>query len=184
MTPQDLQNTFSEYVTEARRLQKAYAGQIEILVGVESDMIREEWLQDISGVVAAYQLDYIVGSVHHVNGMSLDWSAEWLAAAESACGGTEQLFVAYYRQLAEMIERLRPTIVGHFDLVRLFRQQQPLTPAIAEAATAAAAAAARHGCLVELNSAGLRKKLMAPYPHPDVLKVCVEREDRTVQRVL
>lgn len=70
-----------------------------------------------------------------------------------------------------MIEALRPDVVGHVDLVRLFRPEQPLTPPIRAACTAALQAGVHHGCIFEINTSGLRKGLRGPYPHDDVLHV-------------
>lgn len=156
-------------------MQRKYADQIEILVGGETDMCRPEWLEDVKRVAAQHDLEYLVGSVHHVRQMPIDYDEPSFVVAEKACGGTEAIFIAYFEQVAEMVAQLRPSIVGHFDLIRLFRQQQPLSPPIWAAIDKAIAAIVKHDCLVEINSSGLRKKLMAPYPHGDILKVRMER---------
>lgn len=171
LTPEDIQATFDKYVHEARRLQKLYADRIRIFVGLETDMCRPEWLQDIQQTVERYQLDYMVGSVHHVREKPIDYDEEGYDAAEAFCGGTEQLFIDYFTQVGDMVEALRPTIVGHFDLIRLFRQQQPLIAPILAAIERAIDAIVRHNCLVEINASALRKELMAPYPHFDILQV-------------
>ena len=59
-------SAFDAYVAEARALQLAHAGELEVLVGIEADYI--------DGAVGAYRselagrpLDYVLGSVHYVD---------------------------------------------------------------------------------------------------------------------
>lgn len=172
MTPDDLDATFTAYVAEARRLQKEYSGRMDVLVGCETEVCRPESLADVRRIVATHSLDYTVGSVHHVHEIPIDYDTAGVERAEAACGGTtEALFVTYFEQVAAMVEELRPTVVGHLDLVRLLRPQQPLTPVVRSAALLAIDAGVRHGCLFEINSSGLRKGLSGPYPHDDLLQV-------------
>ena len=68
---------------------------------------------------SCHDFDYIVGSVHHVNGISIDESGELYRAAVDASGGFEPFAERYYDTVRHMIEGLRPEIVGHLDLVKL-----------------------------------------------------------------
>ena len=54
--------------------------------------------QDATALVQRHKLDYLVGSVHHVGGVPIDFSEEmYLLAAEKA-GGMDQLFCNYFDQ--------------------------------------------------------------------------------------
>lgn len=110
---------FDCYMTEARRLQKDYADQIEILVGFETE--------DTTGAIdLAHQLlqkytpDYIVGSVHHIEDIPFDYSPEAYQQAVDKCGGMEALYCRYFDRQYELIQKLKPQVVGHFDLIRIF----------------------------------------------------------------
>ncbi len=110
---------FGQYIEEARRLQQRYADRIEILVGFETE--------DTPGAIvlaeqlmARYRPDYIVGSVHHIEGIPFDYSEEQYQRAADAVGGMEALYCAYFDRQYDLIERLKPQVVGHFDLIRLF----------------------------------------------------------------
>ena len=67
---------FELYVKEAQRLRELYRDRITILVGVES-----EWFGDgrdfdlITKLKADYKLDFMVGSVHHLHQIPIDYSA-------------------------------------------------------------------------------------------------------------
>lgn len=54
--------------------------------------------QDAAALVQRHKLDYLVGSVHHVGGIPIDFSEEmYLRAAEKA-GGLDHLFCNYFDQ--------------------------------------------------------------------------------------
>lgn len=110
---------FGRYMAEARRLQQRYADRIEILVGFETE--------DTPGAISlAEQLrdrhrpDYIVGSVHHIDGIPFDYSEEAYRRAVDHVGGMEALYCAYFDRQHDLIRRLKPQVVGHFDLIRIF----------------------------------------------------------------
>ena len=125
---------FEQYILESKRLKLKYAAQIEIFIGMETEMCSPQSLENALALFSNYQLDYMVGSVHHVRGIPIDFSLELYAAAEMAACSTEALFVEYFEAVESMCARLKPTIVGHFDLIRMFRPSQHITPLILAAA--------------------------------------------------
>ena len=171
MTVAALVEQFKGFVKEARRLQQDYKGRMDILVGMETEYCDEDTLQAAAALQEQHRLDYVVGSVHHVLGIPIDFSPELYEQAEQAACGTEALFVLYFRMLEKMVLTLRPTVIGHFDLIRLFRPFQPITPLILAAARGAARAGVECGCVFELNSSAYRKGFSDPYPQRDFLAV-------------
>jgi histidinol-phosphatase (PHP family) len=113
-----LYRRFARYIDTGRRLQEAYASAITIYLGFET----EAWPgygPAVRSLVKTFRPDYLVGSVHHVAGLPFDYSpADYLAAAEKA-GGVDGLYRRYFDLQLEMIERLRPGVVGHLDLIRI-----------------------------------------------------------------
>ena len=164
---------FASYVQEAQRLKEKYSDKIHIVIGCESEMVREESSEDVRKLAARHKLSYIMGSVHHVDGVPIDYDDATLAKVENKYGSTEALFVRYFELVKQMVEEQQPTIVGHFDLIRLLRPEQDLTAPILAAADAAMDAAIAQGCLFEINTSGLRKGLQGPYPHLDLAKVAL-----------
>jgi histidinol-phosphatase (PHP family) len=171
MTPALLSAQFASYVQEACRLQTAYQSQIQLFVGVETELCREESLDDVIALKSEHALDYMVGSVHHVAGIPIDFNEAKIQAAQDLCGGLEPLALQYFRSVTKMIETLQPDVVGHLDLIRLLRPTLEMTPAVMEAVEQAVTTGVSLNCVFEINSAGLRKGLQGPYPHADVLKV-------------
>lgn len=110
---------FGHYITEARRLQTAYADQIDILVGFESEHTPGA-VALAQRLIAAHGPDYVVGSVHHLAEIPFDYSPAAYQQAIDTLGGIEAFYCHYFDRQYDLIRRLRPAVVGHFDLVRLF----------------------------------------------------------------
>jgi histidinol-phosphatase (PHP family) len=74
MKPEDLQEQFDAFLVEAHRLRDLH--RMEILVGVESEHIYDEDLDLLKGLVERNQdrIEFVVGSVHHVNGYPIDFT--------------------------------------------------------------------------------------------------------------
>ena len=67
-----------------------------------------------------YQPDYIVGSVHHLDDIPFDFSPEEYQRAVRTAGSIDDLYCRYFDLQLEMINALRPAVVGHLDLIRLY----------------------------------------------------------------
>ncbi|KAI1347376.1 histidinol-phosphatase [Xylaria sp. FL0043] len=137
------------YLKEAQRLQALYAPQISLLIGFEGEWLRPAYKPLITELAAHPAIDYFIGSLHHVNGVPIDYDKEYYARAvasaqpltngthtngvvaktESGSGNNgeaedveareERTYERYYDQQYEMLVALRPRVVGHFDLIRL-----------------------------------------------------------------
>lgn len=164
---------FARYAVEAKRLQAAYADQIEILAGFEAEVIPEgRYVEVMRGLRKQHGLDYIVGSVHWVDGVIIDYTRERFDQAVEAQGGLEGLALRYYDIAAEMVATLRPEVVGHLDLVRRHGGDDSAlaTPMVRERAKAVLALMKEHDAILDINTAGYRKGLGAPYPAPWLLE--------------
>lgn len=122
VTISDLHLRFARYFATLRELQIRYADEITIFAGFET----EAWsgyIPQVKQLAQTYQPDYMVGSVHHVRDICFDYSAEAYGAAAAACGSVDRLYLAYFDLQYEMIRALKPFVVGHFDLIRIFDEQ-------------------------------------------------------------
>ena len=167
---------FDKYYHEALRLQKAYASQIKILIGVEIDWIRPSSKEYISNLLGKYAFELFVGSVHHVHTKPTDHEHTSYAAARDISGGTdERIFEDYFDLQYEMLRALKPPIVGHFDVIRLkadnpngsFMQWEGVWHRILRNLEFIQ----RYGGVVEINSAAVRKGMDEPYPKAEICKV-------------
>jgi histidinol-phosphatase (PHP family) len=173
------------------------ANELSLLIGIESDYITE---LDADGLGHLLQrnddIDYVVGSVHHVNGVPIDFdrntylkSVVSVSSTPAAAGDTdtdprlaeghtpsaaqlEPWLCAYFDKQYALLQRHRPEVVGHFDLCRLY------TPEVSFAAKAVWDRVRRnvefaigYGALFECNAAAIRKGWATSYPGKDVLDV-------------
>ncbi|EPE02217.1 histidinol-phosphatase [Ophiostoma piceae UAMH 11346] len=186
-----LQTKYDNYLQEAIRLREKYAPQIAILVGFEGEWIygKDDDGVRIRAMAAHPEIDYFIGSVHHVgaNGTPIDYDKATFAqavttateklAADSA-GSTadstaseKYLHLDYYDQQLDMLQTLRPRIVGHFDLIRLLSAAPDISPESDPTLSCVwpkiernLKFVASYGGWLECNTAALRKGLAEPYP--------------------
>lgn len=96
-----------------------------------------------------------------------------------AVGGTEErLFEAYFDAQFAMLEALRPAVVGHFDLIRLFcadptKKLREYGDGVWERVERNVDFIVSYGGLTELNSSSIRKGWDEPYPRRDVCEVSI-----------
>lgn len=160
-TPDDPEFCMTAAGTEAYRaeltaLKAEYAGRLDILLGLEWDLTS-------SDDPARY--DYIVGSAHYLFGRKTgafgyaDYShADLRRFLDDEYGGDGLLAAEdYFANVARVAEK-KPTVLGHFDLIKksngdgsLFDENHPRYIA---AARAALRTAAKAGTVLEINTGG------------------------------
>ena len=171
LTPADLARIFSAYVDRARALQGELEGRLEVLVGFETEMVPPEGWLDWMNELRSAHFDYTIGSVHHVRDMPIDMTEERNRQAAAHLGGMSALHRAYFQQLAEMVSEFRPTVVGHFDLIRKFAGENPSFDESTWLEIERALEAVREsGALLDVNAAPPRRGLGPPYPLAAILE--------------
>lgn len=158
---------FERYAQTLPALVEEFADRLVVLRGFEIEVVpAASYVQLMQDYRRRYQFEYIVGSVHYVDEISIDGSMEDFQRAVEACGGLEPLAIRYYRTVAQMVEALRPEVIAHLDLIKLrgHRFGSLETPAIRRAAEEALAVVRETGGILEVNTAGYRKGLGEPYP--------------------
>ena len=174
------QEKTKEYQKEILRLKEVYKDQIHILLGIE---------QDILTGIPDYPYDYVIGSVHCVpvgdENFMVDCSAEVLEnAAKKYYGGDfYKLCKAYYELVAQVVDRTRCDIVGHFDLVTKFneggRQFDETDPRYLRAALDALDVLLEKDVVFEINTGAIsRGYRRTPYPSPMLLRRIAEKGGR------
>ncbi|KAI8924211.1 Polymerase/histidinol phosphatase-like protein [Entophlyctis helioformis] len=180
LQPADTRTAFEQFHAHARELQARYSDRIQLLVGMETELIHEATMSEVEAIQQTLGLDYMVGSVHHVREMPIDFDEPGFAAVErllatGTLSGTEAVFQEYFDAQYTLLRRLKPTVVGHFDLVRKYRGDFPLSDACWTKIRRNVDWIVEYGGLVEINTAGWRKGLRDAYPQRDIIKYMVER---------
>jgi histidinol-phosphatase (PHP family) len=156
------------YIEDVERCRRSYASDITIRLSTEADYIAGHELE-LEAVLGRYDWDYVIGSVHFLNGWGFDDSRyragydEW---------DIDALYARYFEVVGDSAETGLFDTIGHTDLVKKFGNwpTQPLDAAYSQLAKRFA----RAGVCVEVNTAGLRRLAEQPYPHPDLLRACRE----------
>ena len=154
-----------EYVAKVRLAQDAFP-QLTIRLALEVDYLpgHEDWIRQLA---ARHPWDYFIGSVHYI---SDSWDIDNPAKlSEWKKRDAFEVWKIYFDRLTLAAESKLFDIVGHADLPKKFgiRPQQNCTPLYEKFLTAAA----RSGCAIELNTAGLRKDCREIYPSRNLLQL-------------
>ncbi len=163
-------------------LKERYCGQLELYCGVEQDYYSEESTEGF---------DYVIGSVHYlhigddyppiddnreraIENVNTYFGGDWYAYAE-----------AYFRTVADVAEKTKPDIIGHFDLVAKFNGEGDLFdeshPRYVAAWHAAAERLLTYGIPFEINLGGMmRAGRHEPYPTLAIQRYLAECGARVV----
>jgi histidinol-phosphatase (PHP family) len=121
LTALDINNRFANYFTNIKNLKQKYALQIKIFAGMETETYTG-YAEHVKNLISKFKPDYIVGSVHHINDICFDYSKKEYDKLAFKFGSYDLMYEKYFDLQYEMIKALKPFIVGHFDLIRIYDQ--------------------------------------------------------------
>lgn len=145
----DLHEMYAAFYSLAQTLKIKYAAEISLLIGVEIEWIYDETPNQIAKLVKEFPMDLVVGSVHHVDGIPVDFSQELF---DSIIDPYNKYFDAQFEML-----QLNPHVVAHFDLVRLYGRI-PQSAQILAKIDRNIKYIADKNLLIEINSRGIAKQ--------------------------
>lgn len=169
---------FARYFATVRQLQAEMADRIRIFAGMETEAFTG-YLPHVRHLVEKFSPDYLVGSVHHVADICFDYSPQTYEAAVRACGSVKDLYLAYFDRQFEMIDAVRPFVVGHFDLVRIHDPDyaaRVLHPDIAAKIDRNLDLIKDLNLVMDLNLRPLAKGEPEPYPTRSILEKIRSRQ--------
>jgi histidinol-phosphatase (PHP family) len=174
----DLLDRFDRYMTEGRRLQKKYADKLEIFIGFETEAYTGAFELALH-LIDRYQPDYVLGGIHHVKDIPFDSGVADYQKAVAACGGEAALYCRYFDLQYELIRKIRPKVVAHFDLIRIFDNnylERWETPQILERIERNLQCVADLDLILDYNVAALRKGAAEPYICKPILEMARDME--------
>jgi histidinol-phosphatase (PHP family) len=140
---------------------------LPVKLGLELDWVPER-AAELADLLAPYPWDFLLGSVHIVEGEAVDMEPGlWERLS------VEDVWSRYFEAVGELAASGLVDVLAHLDLVKIFRRR-PASSAVAAHHAAAAAAVGRAGVAVEVSTAGLRKPVGELYPAPELLARCRE----------
>lgn len=177
-------NSYQDYCNEVKALQSEYSGRLVIRLGLEIDYIPGV-IDDFRPLIEQGGLDYCIGSVHMVNRKE-DPLNMWFidgSKQETYDEGLQRVFggdirkgvTAFFYQNNEMIERMRPPVVGHFDKIVMHNRDRyfsPDEPWYRSLVGETVQLIREVGSIAEINTRGLYKKRHYDfYPSKDTLRM-------------
>jgi histidinol-phosphatase (PHP family) len=166
---------FSEYMTVCRQLQAKFEDRIQILVGFETEYY-EGSIDLARRLIGEFSPDYVVGSVHHVKEIPFDCNQESYRQAADRCGGLDELYAVYFDQQFEMLRALKPRVVGHMDIIRIYDPEYSVRlvkPEIWEKILRNLEWVRRLGLILDFNLRPLSRGEKEPYLSAPILKQAV-----------
>jgi histidinol-phosphatase (PHP family) len=159
-------------VTRARALREQARGRLDLLVGFETERLPpHEWAERMGELRRRCAPDYIVGSVHDIDGLVIDYTPEATRAVAEALGGVESMQLRYFDAVADLVSTLRPEVVGHIDLIRKFDGPAPsFGPNVWQRIEHALEAVRSVAGVLEVNCATHRRGLGPVYPLVSILE--------------
>ncbi len=115
-------------------------------------------------LLAQYDYDYIIGSVHYIGAWPFDNPRYALEFEER---DLREVFRAYFKLVAQAARTGLFHAIGHLDLPKVMGYRPP--EGYADLAEEALQVIAGEGLALDVNTAGWRKKAAEIYPSPELL---------------
>jgi histidinol-phosphatase (PHP family) len=176
LNPELILSRFGNYMSECRRLQEKFSSKIRIFAAMEIETY-SGYLEFVPFLIKNFQPDYIVGSVHFVRDIGFDYSKELYGQAVQTVGGEDALYCEYFDRQFEMIKHLKPAVVGHFDLIRIYDpdyKKRLLQPAIMARIKRNLQLIKELDLIMDFNLRSLMKGADEPYISRVILEIALE----------
>jgi histidinol-phosphatase (PHP family) len=162
-----LAKLFEDYFANIRTLQNKYP-QIKLKIGIEIDYV-PEYTELIQVILTKYPFDYVIGSIHYLDGWGFDNPIE---KDGYSTRDINQVYLKYLEQIELCAKSGLVDIIGHLDLVKIFgyRPTENIMPAVEKTIKTIA----EMNIAVEINTAGLRKPVGEIYPQENWLRLCYQ----------
>jgi histidinol-phosphatase (PHP family) len=155
-------DVYCDAVVEAKRTG------LPVKLGLEVDFVGERQAR-LSELLAPYPWDFLLGSVHWLDGLSVDQEPGVWAGRS-----VEDVWRTYVEALVRLAASGAVDVLAHPDLAKIF-SRRPEPSVLADLHKQAAEAIAAAGTCIEISTAGLRKPVGELYPDPGFLEACVQR---------
>ena len=156
-----------EYEAHVLEAKEKYKDKITILLGYEVDYLKGH----MDDRVLNAAVDYLIGSVHFIDGWGFD-NPEFIGRYESE--DIDEIWQKYFDTIEEMAQSRLFDIVGHLDLIKVFKFMPKKD--IKKIAKKALLAIKDSDMVLEINVAGYRKPVAEAYPSKELLQEAFKLE--------
>lgn len=156
------------YVSCVRHCAEKYRGKIDVFCGLELDA-NVDYTREL--------YDYIIASVHFVDVGGKLWPVDLSRESQRQCidryfdSDEIKYAEAYFNAVVCHVERTKPDIVGHFDLLTKFNSINEDAPRYRQCAVDALRRITETCRLFEVNTGAMARRLKStPYPSDFILR--------------
>ena len=149
------------YENDVLAMKEKYKDKIEILLGYEVDYLKGH----MDARVLNQHADYLIGSVHFIDDWGFD-NPEFIGRYEHE--DIDVIWQKYFDAIEEMANSKLFDIVGHVDLIKVFKFMPKKD--INEIAKNALLAIKKADMVLEINMSGYRKPIAEAYPSRSLLQ--------------
>ncbi len=168
-----------KYFSEIDRLREKYNGQIIIKTGLELDYLG--WKHnEIEDLIKKYneKLDYIIGSIHILDIPDIGiWGIDDMRFIDNYNkAGVNKIHDHYFDEMEDLIKSRTFDIIGHYDLLKKFGFRPSNKNKYYQRMEQILDLMKKEKMCLEVNTAGLRKKVKEIYPEEKIIKMAIERD--------
>ncbi|MEN6350944.1 MAG: histidinol-phosphatase HisJ family protein [Syntrophomonas sp.] len=152
------------------RMRSGYAD-IKIRIGLEVDYIpgREE---EIKQIAAECDYDYLIGSVHYIDGWGFD-HPDYKHGFDNR--DIDETYQSYFNLVKAAAMSGLFDVIGHLDLIKIWGHR-PEKHEISYYLDPVLKSIKASGTIIEINSSGNRKPVGEMYPDPRILEMMAARD--------
>jgi len=154
-----------------RLFHEAWDAGIDVKMSIEMDYTPGKH-EEMEAFIRSYDFDYVIGSIHWVDDFGIDL-AEYRKEWERR--DLYEVYRKYFDQVVTLAESNLFDIIGHLDLVKIFKYIPEDEEFLLEQYERAVNALANSKTCVEISTAGLRKPIGEIYPDKRLLLMCHEK---------
>lgn len=152
----------------------AWNNNLNVKMSIEMDYTPEKHTE-MKAFIQQYPFDYVIGSIHWIGDFGIDlveYQDEWDKR------DLFEIYRKYFDQVVTLAESNLFDIIGHIDLVKIFKYIPNDEEFLLEQYDRATDALAKSKTCVEISTAGLRKPIMEIYPDKRLLQMCFNKKFR------
>ncbi len=168
----DAPERFEKARQEIRTFRKKHP---ELSIGFGAEVQYENDMRPVTELVEKTPFDFILGSIHNLDGTNI--SGHIHAHEFFGQRTEEQAYRRYFEEMMKLIDWGRFDAVAHFDIIKKYGHEHygPFQPEkYKKILTAILQKMKEKGIGMELNTGSMHSRCKEIFPHPAILKWCVE----------
>ena len=159
---------YGKYCNEVNALKAEYKDRLPVFLGIECDYY---------STIDKSMFDYTAASVHYIVKNGICYPIDHSPRQQEECirdefgGNVLDMAKCYFEMLTEHAYNLRPTFIGHFDVINKFSLMPEQTDAFIDLSVSTAREILKVCPYFEINTGGIsRGWRKSPYPNTYVLE--------------